>query len=72
MAGITHLSPRQLQRTLKRTTGFSPHDFLKVLRLQQSLKQYNLDRYTDQSHFIRSFKKITGYTPTEYFRRYDV
>lgn len=72
MADITHLSPRQLQRTLKRTTGFSPHDFLKVLRLQQSLKQYNLDRYTDQSHFIRSFKKITGYTPTEYFRRYDV
>lgn len=72
MASITHLSPRQLQRTLRRTTGFSPHDFLKVLRLQQSLKQYNRDRYTDQSHFIRSFKKITGYTPTEYFRRYDV
>ncbi|MFK8015827.1 MAG: DUF6597 domain-containing transcriptional factor [Gammaproteobacteria bacterium] len=72
MARITHLSTRQLQRKLKLTTGFSPHDFLKVMRLQQSLKQHNLDRYTDQSHFIRSFKKITGYTPTEYFRRYDV
>ena len=72
MASITHVSPRQLQRNLKRTTGFSPHDFLKVLRLQQTLKQHNLDRYTDQSHFIRSFKKITGYTPTEYFRRYEV
>lgn len=72
MADITQMSARQLQRILKRTTGFSPHDFLKVMRLQQSLKQHNIDRYTDQAHFIRSFKKITGYTPTEYFRRYRV
>lgn len=72
MSDITHYSPRQLQRVLKQTTGFSPHDFLKVMRLQQSLKEQNINRYTDQSHFIRSFKKITGYTPTEYFNRYDV
>ena len=72
MAEITHHSPRQLQRILKQTTGFSPHDFLKVIRLQQSLKEHKIDRYTDQSHFIRSFKKITGYPPTEYFRKYDV
>jgi AraC-like DNA-binding protein len=72
MAEATHRSPRQLQRVLKQTTGFSPHDFLKVVRLQESLKRHNLDRYTDQSHFIHSFKKITGYTPTEYFRKYDV
>lgn len=72
MAEIVHHSPRQLQRILKEATGFSPHDFLKVMRLQQSLKKHNADLYTDQSHFIRSFKKITGYTPTEYFRKYDV
>ncbi|MGC9460771.1 helix-turn-helix domain-containing protein [Vibrio genomosp. F10] len=72
MAEIIHHSPRQLQRILKQETGFSPHDFLKVMRLQQSLKEHNVDRYTDQSHFIRSFKKITGYTPTDYFRIYDV
>jgi len=72
MADATHLSPRQLQRVLKQTTGFSPHDFLKVVRLQETLKHHRLDRYTDQSHFIHSFKKITGYTPTEYFRKYDV
>ena len=72
MAEFTQKSPRQLQRILKQSTGFSPHDFLKVLRLQQSFKQHYLDTYTDQSHFIRSFKKITGYTPAQYFRKFDV
>ena len=72
MATTTNMSPRQLQRTLKRSTGFSPHDLLKVLRLQQSFKHHYLDTYTDQSHFIRSFRKITGYTPAQYFRKFDV
>ena len=34
MAAASGYSPRQLQRVLKRTTGFAPHDFLKVIRLQ--------------------------------------
>jgi AraC-like DNA-binding protein len=72
MAAITQMSPRQLQRTLKRTTGFSPHDLLKVLRLQQSFKQHYLDLYADQSHFIHSFRKITGYTPAKYGDKFDV
>ncbi|WED27032.1 helix-turn-helix domain-containing protein [Vibrio sp. DW001] len=72
MANSVQMSPRQLQRVLKKSTGFSPHDFLKVLRLQQSFKQHYLDSYTDQSHFIRSFRKITGYTPEEYYRKFDV
>ena len=72
MAAITSMSPRQLQRTLKQTTGFSPHDFLKVLHMQQSFKQNYLDHYADQSHFIHSFRKITGYTPSRYTKRFDV
>ncbi len=72
MAAATNMSPRQLQRTLKKSTGFSPHDLLKVLRLQQSFKQHYLDTYTDQSHFIHSFRKITGYTPAQYYRKFDV
>jgi len=72
MAEITHMSSRQLQRVLKKSTGFSPHDFLKVIRLQQSFQQHYLDAYTDQSHFIHSFRKITGYTPADYYRKYDV
>lgn len=73
MAAVIGLSPRQLQRTLKQTTGFSPHDFIKVLRLQQSLDGNNyLSYYADQSHFIRSFRKATGYTPAKYSEKFDV
>jgi AraC-like DNA-binding protein len=72
MAAMTGMSPRQLQRTLKKTTGFSPHDLLKVLRLQQSFKQHYLESYSDQSHFVHSFRKITGYTPTRYADKFDV
>lgn len=72
MAAIAELSPRQLQRTLKRTTGFAPHDFLKVLRLQQALNGDPSLSYADQSHFIHSFRKATGYTPGRYSRKFDV
>lgn len=72
MAAAANLSPRQLQRTLKRTMGFSPHDLLKVLRLQQSFRGHYLAFYADQSHFIHSFRQITGYTPAEYFKSFDV
>jgi len=72
MAVVSNLSPRQLQRTLKKSTGFSPHDLLKVLRLQQSFKQHYLNTYSDQSHFIHSFRKITGYTPNQFFAKFDV
>lgn len=72
MAEVVSLSPRQLQRVLKQTTGFTPHDFLKVLRLQQSLKGEPSLSYADQSHFIHSFRKATGYTPGQYARKFDV
>jgi AraC-like DNA-binding protein len=72
MAEVAEISPRQLQRTLKRTTGFAPHDFFKVLRLQQSLLGEPSLSYADQSHFIHSFKKATGYTPQKYARKFDV
>lgn len=72
MATAANLSTRQLQRILKNTTGFSPHDLLKVLRLQLSFRNHYLEYYTDQSHFIHSFRKITGYTPSEFFKSFHV
>jgi AraC-like DNA-binding protein len=72
MAFIAGVSPRQLQRTIRETTGFSPHDLLKVLRLQRSFNQHHLELYADQSHFIHSFRKITGYTPQKYMNKFDV
>lgn len=72
MAAVTHLSPRHLQRVLKKSAGFAPHDFLKVIRLQQSLRGEPSLSYADQSHFIHSFRKATGYTPGQYARLFDV
>ena len=72
MAEVAGTSARQLQRTLKRTTGFSPHDFLKILRLQQALRGDASLSYADQSHFIHSFKRATGYTPGKYAQKFDV
>lgn len=72
MASVAALSPRQLQRTLKDTTGFSPHDLLKVLRLQHSFRNDYLLAFSDQSHYTHSFRAITGYTPAKYRARFDV
>lgn len=72
MAEVAALSPRQLQRTLKATTGFAPHDLLKVLRVQHSFRQDYLRSFTDQSHFTHSFRKLTGYTPGQFKKTFDV
>jgi len=72
MAAVVNLSPRQLQRVLRATTGLSPHDLLKVLRIQQSFKQHYLDLYADQSHYIHSFRRVTGHTPGSFAERFDV
>ncbi len=72
MAKVTALSPRQLQRTLKSTTGFTPHDLLKVLRVQHSFRHDYLPSFADQSHFTHSFRKLTGYTPGQFRKTFDV
>ena len=72
MAVISNLSTRHLQRKLKQTTGFAPHDFLKILRLQKALNGDSTGNYADQSHFIHSFRNATGYTPARYARKYHV
>ena len=72
MAIATTLSTRQLQRIIKESTGLSPHDFLKVLRIQLSFQNNYLDYYFDQSHFIHSFRKIVGYTPNKYKEKFNV
>lgn len=72
MAAVTCLSSRQLQRKLKAETGFSPHDLLKVLRLQRSFREDYLLSFADQSHFTHSFRALTGYTPGQFREMFDV
>jgi AraC-like DNA-binding protein len=72
MAALVGVSPRQLQRTLKRMTGFAPHDLLKVLRVQQSFRRHYLDLFADQAHFTHAFRQAIGYTPVQYRKRFGV
>lgn len=72
MAALVGLSTRQLQRTLRQITGFSPHDLLKVLRLQQSFRAHYLELYADQSHFTTAFRRAIGYTPGQYRKAFGV
>jgi AraC-like DNA-binding protein len=72
MAAVANMSARQLQRTLKATTGFTPHDLWKVLRVQHSFRKEYLLMFADQSHFTHSFRQITGYTPGEFKKTFDV
>lgn len=72
MAAVAGLSPRQLQRVLKASTGFTPHDLLKVLRIQQSFRRDYLLLFADKSHFTHAFRDMTGYTPARFRRTFDV
>ncbi len=72
MAAVACLSTRQLQRRLSAETGFSPHDLLKVLRLQRSFREDYLMSFADQSHFTHSFRELTGYTPGEFQKRFQI
>ncbi len=72
MARLTGMSTRQLQRNLREMTGLTPHDFLKILRVQYSFGGDFLTHYADQAHYIHSFRRTTGHTPMKYRKRFDV
>jgi len=66
----TNYSRRQLQRIIKEQLGYSPHDFIKILRFQEALQNKTFESYADQSHFIRECKRMTGLTPRELYSIY--
>lgn len=74
------LTERTLERAFKAQVGLSPKQFARIIQFQSSLSQLtasNYDRlievgldsgFSDQSHFIRTFKKYTGLTPSYYLK----
>jgi AraC family transcriptional regulator len=73
------LSPWYFCRAFKRSTGFSPHRWMRMKRLDQaralladnhrSLTSIAIDLgYASLSHFSAAFKQATGYSPTRYRR----
>lgn len=69
-------SARQFQRQLKRYTGFTPKQLMRILRLQQALQSDSSSSlvsiatrsdYFDQAHFTYEFKRLTGVTPAPFY-----
>lgn len=78
LAGAACLSTKQFNRIFKDFVGSNPKEFSRTIRFQRALyilemkPQINLVTlayecgYYDQSHLIREFKTMSGYTPSEY------
>src|SRR5690606_1457010 len=74
-----NITRRQLERNFSSAIGLSPKQLSKTIRLQAVLKRLlskeftNLttlaheNEYYDQSHFIKDFKELTGFTPKEFY-----
>lgn len=68
------ISARHLRRLSKLYLGLLPKDFARILRFQQTLQAMSTERhnavwmshYFDQSHCIREFKRLAGFTPTQF------
>jgi|TARA_R110002033_G_scaffold10172_8_gene33405 AraC-like DNA-binding protein len=72
----SNLSKYHFLRVFKNHTGITPHKYILIQRIEKSkdliLKGMNISSaaytagFSDQSHLIRSFKKIYGYTPNDF------
>ena len=72
------ISPRQLEREFKNKLGVSPKTYIRIARLNTVLDFINkshkvslaqlsyLCGYSDQPHFIKDFKSLTGELPSFY------
>lgn len=78
LADTACLSTKQFNRIFSEHVGANPKEFSRIIRFQRALKilettpQTPLTAlayecgYFDQSHMIKEFKALSGYTPTEY------
>jgi AraC-like DNA-binding protein len=75
-----YVTERTFQRMFERHIGISPNLFRRVNQFNRAFRQINggnyrdltsvayHNDYSDQSHFIRSFKEFTDSTPSDYLR----
>jgi len=74
------LSHRQLQREFKQNYGITIRDYIRLTRLN-AINRYMMAnpskltelayhlQFTDQSHFIREFKRFTGLSPRKFLEK---
>ncbi len=81
LAAVAGVSKCHFARAFKQSVGQPPHQYLMMRRIEvaaelikasdRSLTEISVDTgFSDQSHFSRSFVRITGETPRDYRRRH--
>jgi AraC-like DNA-binding protein len=81
---LTGFTERHIERKFSESIGITPRKFGNVIKLHHFLRQLKTEPankrltafayeagYTDQSHLIKEFKKITGMTPGTYINKAD-
>lgn len=77
----TGISERKLERIFLQHGGLSPKLYARVHRFNEVIWHFNHNRtvspdfiyelgYYDQSHFINEFKKLSGFSPSTYFKNH--
>jgi AraC-like DNA-binding protein len=80
MAALIGLGTTTLTEKVKKYTGFSPLSYLINIRISEAIKLLNkeeenvtdialLTGFYSSQHFSTTFKKLTGYTPSEFRKR---
>ncbi len=81
VADLVYLSPKYFSRVFKEKTGMGFNDYKLNIKISNSKEllintNYNIDEisykmgYENAESFIRIFKKLTKYTPTEYRNKF--
>src|SRR5215204_172902 len=81
LAAVVNLSPSRLHQLFKEETGLPPARYLRQLRMRRAKKLLETTHLsvkqvmagvgvTDESHFVRDFKKCCGLTPARYRERF--
>jgi|SRR6218665_1051509 len=81
MASLAGLGATAFNKKVKSYTGFSPLNYLINLRISEAIKLLNQHEenvtaialstgFYSSQHFSTTFKKFTGYTPTEFRKRH--
>lgn len=83
LADKMNMSPKSMERWIKKQFNLSPKKLLQVMRfehvshkLKNQPKSKLIDSitygYYDQSHFIKECRKITGYSPKDFFSKMEL
>lgn len=82
VAALLDVSTRTLERSFFKMLGISPKQFIRLIRFQEIINTFKNNHssapyadvaythgFSDQSHFIKEFKKMAGMTPGDFFQK---